>query len=106
MRSEKLEGQEKSLVTVGIELAPAGNFSVTLAQEAFTKHSETISTSLESLAARQKPPSAVEIKSCKCKFGELRILATLSRPGIFVRLARIASRVNSSQWSDVFESTN
>ena len=36
------------------------------------------------------------------KLGELRRLVTVSRPGICIRLAQLASKVNSSQWSDTY----
>ena len=44
------------------------------------------------------------IKSRRCKLGELRRVATTSRPDICVRLARIASRVNAICGSDVYRS--
>ena len=42
------------------------------------------------------------MKLCQCKLGELCWLATVSRPDICARLARIASRINALTGSDVY----
>ena len=59
-------------------------------------------TSRRSRAARQEPLSLGDIKLRCCALGELCWLATVSRPDICARLARIASRVNSPRGSDLY----
>ena len=46
--------------------------------------------------------SPEDVKLCQCKLGELCWLATVSRPDICARLARISSRINELTGSDVY----
>ena len=85
--------QENSFVRVGVELNQEANFSVTLTQEEFAKNLQPVGTSPELWAARQKLLSPEDVKLRQCKLGELCWLATVSRPDICARLARIASLI-------------
>ena len=87
---------------LGVEPYKENDNSVTLAQEEFSKDLEPSGASLEVWAARQRPLSSEEIKLSRCKLGELRWLATVSRPVISARLARIASRTNPLQGSGIY----
>ena len=58
----------------------------------FATNLEPLPTSLERRAANQAPRSVEDIKLRRRKWGELRWLATVSRPGICARLARIPLR--------------
>ena len=59
-------------------------------------------TSPELRKRRQSPPSDEEKLLCQGKMGELRRLATASRPDICDRLAQLASKVNDIQGSDIY----
>ena len=82
-------------------MAQESDFPVTLTQDDFAQNSKPLPTPPRLRAARQKTFSIEDIKLRQCKLGELFRLATVSRPDICARLARIASRVNSLQGSDV-----
>ena len=53
-------------------------------------------------AARQKLLPSEDVHLRQSMLGELRCLATVSRPDICARLACIASRINSLQGSEVY----
>ena len=101
-RFSAMKLQEKSFVHVGMESNQEANFSVTLTQEEFAKNLQPLDTSPGPWAAGQKLLSPEDAKLRQCKSGELSWLATVSRPDIGARLARIASRINSLQGVDVF----
>ena len=94
--------RENSFVHVGMEVEQADNFSVTLTQAHLTRNLQPLGTSPELRAARQKLPSPEDVKLRQCKLGEPCWLATVSRPDICARLARIASRINSLQGAAVY----
>ena len=85
-----------------MELVQDSTFSVTLTQKEFTEKLEPLGTSPQLWAARQKLLSPEDVKLCQCKLGELCWLATVSRPDICARLARISSRINELTGSDVY----
>ena len=87
---------------VGVELELDTNFSATLTQKDFTKNFQPLGTSPDLWAARQKLLSPEDAKPRQCKSGELRWLATVSRPDMCARLACIASCIDSLQGVDVF----
>ena len=94
LRFGELEVQEKSFLHGGLEAALENDFSATWTREVFTKGLKPVPTSPELQAARRKPASVDELKVCHCKLDVLCWLATLYRPDICARLARIAARVN------------
>ena len=102
LRFGRLKVQEKQFVHVGMELAQDSSFSVTLTQKDFTEKLKPLGTSPRLWAARQKLLSPEDVKLCQCKLGELCWLATVSRPDICARLARIASRINALTGCDVY----
>ena len=102
LRFGELKLQEKHFVHVGMELSQDDSFSVTLTQKEFTEKLQPLGTSPQLWAARQKLLSPEDAKLCQCKLGELCWLATVSRPDICARLARIASRINALTGSDVY----
>ena len=71
-------------------------------QRKFTDAIQSIPNGQESWAPRPRQLGMQEIGRRQCKFGELRRLATVSRPDICARLAQLASRVNSLQGSDAY----
>ena len=87
--------QENSIGDVGMELALENDYSVTLTQEDFPGNLKPLSTSPELRAGSKDPLSSDEIRLRQCKLGELCWVAAVSRPDIRVRLAKIASRINS-----------
>ena len=87
---------------VGMELAQDSNFSATLPQEEFAKNLQPLPTTPKLLAVRQQLLPLEDVKLRQCKLGELCWPSTVSRPDICARLARIASRINSLQGSDVY----
>ena len=90
-----MELQGNSFAHVGMGLEQADNFSAPLTRADFTRNLQPWRTSPELWAARQKLLSPEDVKLRQCKLGELCWLATVSRPDICARLARIASRINS-----------
>ena len=100
-RFGKLEVQEGSFVHVGMELAHEKDFSATLTEADFAKNVKLLPTSPEPWAGRREPSSLDHIKLRQCKLGELCWVATVSRPDLCARLARIASRINALCGSDV-----
>ena len=91
---------------VGMELEQAANFPATLTQADFAKNLQPLGTSPELRAARQKLLSPEDVKLRQCKLGEPCWLATVPRPDICARLARIAPRVNSLQGADVYRAND
>ena len=100
---------------VGTVLGQKKDFSVTWTREDFTKNVEqgglfsvTLTregpkfppASPELWAGRKGPLSSDETKMRQCTSGELRRAATVSRPDICARLARVALRINSLCESD------
>ena len=101
-RLGELKLQESSFLHVGMELAQESEFPAALTQDEFATNLQALPTSPQLWAARQEMPSIGDVKLCQCTHGELSWLATVSRPDIRARLARIASRVNSLLGSDVY----
>ena len=90
-----LKVQENNFVHVGMELAQKADFSVELTQAEFMRQLQFLDTSPALWERRQNPLSDGEKLLCQCKMGELRWLATVSRPDIRARLAQLASKVNA-----------
>ena len=78
---------------VGMELVQKADFSVELTQEEFTRQSKFLDMSPALWNRRQSPPSDEEKLLCQGKMGELRRLATVSRPDMCAPLAQPASKV-------------
>ena len=93
------------LVRVGTKLFQEKDFSSTFAQECFTENPMPLPTSPELWAGRKEPLLLNETKLRQCKFGELRSVATVSRPDMCARLARIASKINALRGSDVYRTS-
>ena len=89
--------QEKSFAHVGAGLPQATDFSAQSAQKGFAGGLNVTPTSPELWAARRRLPATEEIKICQCNLGVLRGLATVLRPDISARHARIAPRANPQQ---------
>ena len=83
---------------MGIELPREEDLSATLTQADFTKDVKFLPTPPAFRAGRKEPSSMEYIELRQRKFGELRWVATVSRPDICARLARIASRI-SALWA-------
>ena len=94
--------QESSSVHVGADLPQGCDFSVKLTPGEFMTDLNPLPVSPEVWAARQQPLSPGNIKLRQRMLGELRRLATVSRPDTCDCLAMIASRAHSSQSSDVY----
>ena len=101
-RFGKLGLQEESFAHVGMELVWDSTFSAALTQGDSTKNLQPLGTSPQLWAARQKLLSPDDVKLRQCKLGELCWLATVSRPDICARLARITSRIDALQGRDVY----
>ena len=78
------------------------DFAATLTQEDFTNNLKTLPTSPELWAGRKEPLPLDETDLRRRKMGEPCWVATVSRPDVRARLARIASRINSLCGSDVY----
>ena len=85
-----------------MELTQKADFSVELTQAEFTRQLQFLDTSPALWKRRQNPLSDEGKLLCQCKMGELRWLATVSRPDIRARLAQLASKVNDIQGSDIY----
>ena len=85
-----------------MELAQESDFPVTQTQDGFARNSRPLPPSSQAWAARRKTLSIEDVKLRQCKLGELGWLVSVSRPDICARLARITSRVNSSQGGDAY----
>ena len=70
--------------------------------ENFTKSPKSIPTAPAVWASRQRPATSAEIGVRQCMLGEMRLLATVSRPDLFAPSAGLAARVNSLQGSDIY----
>ena len=68
----------------------------------FTKNLQPLGTSPQLWAARQMLFSPEDVNLRQCKLGELCWLATVSRPDICARLARVAPRINAPKGCDVY----
>ena len=77
-----------------MELPQDMHFSVMVTQREFTGELEMLPTFPTFWAERQRPRIVQEARNRQCKLGNLRRLATLSRPDILARLAQLAARVN------------
>ena len=97
-----LKLQESPVMHVGMELVRGSDFSATLTQDEFARNLKPLLISPQLWADRQKTLSIQEIKLRQRKLGELRRPAMVPRPDICMRLARLASRANSSQGSDEY----
>ena len=100
LRTMKL--REDSFVHVGMGLAQDGNFSATITQGELAKNLQTLLTSPQLRAARQKLLSPEDAKLRQCKLGELSCLSAVARPDICAKLARIASCINALQGGDAY----
>ena len=85
-----------------MELPHTSDFSAQLTQENFTQAPESIPTAPAPWASRRRPLTSGEIKGCRCNLGELRWLATVSRPDIRARCARFVARANSLLGSNAY----
>ena len=75
-----MAAQEGKLVHVGMEFAQEKDLSATLTRVDFGKNVRLLPTSLELWADRKETLSMEYIKLRQCKMGELRGIATVSRP--------------------------
>ena len=73
---------EKSFAQVGMELPQEKDFSVKLTQEEFTKGLKPTPSPPGFWDFRRRRLSSDEIKLRRCELGELRWVATVSRPDI------------------------
>ena len=101
-RFGELQAQEWSFVRAGMELDKEQDSPVALARKDFTKNLKLLLTFPALRAGRKELLSIDYIKLRQCKSGELRSIATVSRPDICARLARIASRINAPCGSDAY----
>ena len=97
-----LKLQESEFAQVGTGLPRGSDFSVGLTQSAFAEGLLPMGTSPTLRANRQKLLGVEDKLLRQCKLGELCWLATVSRPDICARLARIASRVNVLRRGDIY----
>ena len=97
-----LQTQENDFVQIGAKLSQRTDFSVDLTPAEFTHQLQPSDTSPALRKARQRSLSDEEKLKCQCKLGELRWLATVSRPDTCARFTQWASKVNESQGSDVY----
>ena len=102
LRFGELKLLESTSVHVRMELSQDSSFSIALTQKDFAEKLQPLGTSPQLWAARRKLLSPEDVKLRQCKLGELCWLATVSRPDICARLARIASRINALTGSDVY----
>ena len=93
--------KESPSALVGAGLLQELDFLVELSLGESTKNLKSLPPPPWLRIARQQPPSPGAIRLRECKLGESRGLATVSRPDICTRLARVAHRVDLSQGSDV-----
>ena len=98
--------QGNNFVHGGMEPSQDNSFSVTLTQKDSTEKLKPLGTSPQMWGARRKLLSPEDVKLRQCKHGELCWLATVSRPDICVRLARIASRINELTGSDGYRNND
>ena len=89
--------QEKVFAHARMESTQEDDFSVISTQVAIVKKLKLIPTASELPNAPQKPASADETALCQGKMNEAFRSATVFRPGICARLARLAYRVDASQ---------
>ena len=82
----------ENIVHVGAELPQADGFLLLLTQERFANAPDPIPTTPSLWASRQRHLSMKEIWMRQRNLGELRRLATASRPNICARLAQLAAK--------------
>ena len=99
-RVGKLKVEEESFAQAGAAPAREKDFPAAWTEEDFTNNLNPPPTSPELWAGREEPLSSDEIKLRQCKLGELRWVATESRPAICARLTGSAPRINSLCGSD------
>ena len=78
------------------------DFSATATQREFARDLQPLPNAPKLWSSRRLWLSLEDTELRQCKLGELCWLATVSRPDICARLARIAYRINSLQGSDVY----
>ena len=100
-RLESLKAQGPSLVRVGMEVSEANDFLIQLTQGNFTNALKPSPTTPELRASRQRPYWMGEFRIHRRISGDLRRLATASRPGNRARGAQLAARVNARQGSEI-----
>ena len=88
--------QEKSPVHAGMEMSQSNDFSVQLAHGDFANALKPMPTTPELRASRQRPLSIEEVRIRECRLGELRWLATDSRPHIRALLDGEIFRIHDS----------
>ena len=86
----------------GIAFPQENDFALRRTQEAFASNLKPLIASPELRAARRQLGSPGNGRLHRCKLGDLCRLATVDRPDICARSARIASRANSFQGSDIY----
>ena len=101
-RFRKLEVQESSFARAGAEVPPGNVSTVKRAQREVTSKSKSLLPPPGPWAARQHLLSPGNITLRQCKSDELCRLASVSRPDVCARLARIASLANVLLRVDVF----
>ena len=89
-------------MNVGMELAQKADFSVDLTQAEFAQQLELLDAPPALWKRRRNPLTGKEKWLRQRKMGELRWLATASRPDICARLAQLASKVNGLKGSDIY----
>ena len=83
-----MKARGQSCARVGVELSWTSDFSIQLTQGNFQ-------TNPEFRASRPRPLSTGEIRVHQCELGELRWVATVSRPDICARPVQLPARVNA-----------
>ena len=97
-----LEVQGKNFAHVGAELTQANDVSAQVTQGKFANGLNPAPTTPDLWASRQCLASMDGIRTRPCLLGDLRRMATVSRPGICARLAQVAAKVNTSQGGDIY----
>ena len=86
-----------------VEPAQEMDFSATMAQQKFTQTLKQIPTMSELRASPLRSLKMEEARMRQRKSGGSGWFATVSRPDIRAWPARLASRINSSQGSDIYQ---
>ena len=87
----------------GVGPAQEMGFSATMAQQKFTQTLKPIPTMSELRASPLRSPKMEDARMRQRKSGGSGWFAAVSRPDIRAWPARLASRVNSSQGSDIYQ---
>ena len=98
----KLAAQEGSFAHVGTEPAQEEDFPATLTQADFVKNLKPLPTSSALRAGREESLSMGYIELRQCRSGVRFWVATVYRPDICARLARIASSIHPLRGSGAF----